>query len=47
MTPDTSSYFIAAYVAAAVIYVGYGLLLLRRTRRVKRRLEQGSGERLG
>ena len=42
MTPDTSSYFVAAYVAAAVIYLAYGLSLYRRTRRVRRRLEDGS-----
>jgi len=40
--PDTSNYFVAAYVAAAVIYSFYGLTLFRRTRRLKRRLEQGS-----
>ncbi len=42
MTPDTSRYFIAAYVAAAAIYLGYGLMLFRRTRRVKLRLESAS-----
>lgn len=40
MMPDTSSYYVAAYVAAAVLYVGYTLMLFRRTRRVKRRLRQ-------
>ncbi len=40
MMPDTSSYFIGAYVAAAVIYLLYGLTLMRRARRVRRRLEQ-------
>lgn len=40
MTPDTSSYFVAAYVAAAVIYLLYGLTLYRRTRKVKRRLSE-------
>ena len=40
MTPDTSSYFVAAYVAAAVIYLLYGLTLYRRARKVKRRLSE-------
>lgn len=40
MTPDTSRYFVAAYVAAAVIYAAYALSLWRRARRVKRRLEE-------
>ena len=42
--PDTSSYYVAAYIAAAVVYVGYALMLLRRTRRVKRRLAGTSRE---
>ena len=42
MTPDTSRYFIAAYVAAAAIYSAYAFFLWRRTRRVKRRLEVAS-----
>ena len=31
--PDTSGYMVAAYVAAAVIYLGYAAWLLWRTRK--------------
>jgi hypothetical protein len=31
--PDTHAYMVAAYVAAAVIYLGYAFWLYRRTRK--------------
>lgn len=34
MTPDNAGYFHAAYLAAALIYLGYGLSLWRRSRRL-------------
>jgi hypothetical protein len=39
MTPDNGFYYHAAYVAAAVIYVGYALTLRVRVRRLRARLE--------
>jgi hypothetical protein len=33
MTPDTSGYMVAAYVAAAVIYLGYAAWMFWRTRK--------------
>ncbi len=38
MTPDTSAYYHAAYVAAAILYVGYVATLWWRYRTVSRRL---------
>lgn len=40
MPPDTSAYFHAAYIVAAVLYTGYALTLWRRARRVRERLRQ-------
>ncbi len=40
MPPDTSAYFHAAYVVAAVLYTGYALTLWRRARRVRERLRR-------
>ena len=37
--PDTASYYHVAYAWAAVLYGGYSLLLWRRARRVRARLE--------
>jgi hypothetical protein len=37
--PDTASYYHIAYAWAAVLYGGYALLLWRRARRVRARLE--------
>ncbi|HTE47130.1 MAG TPA: hypothetical protein VK636_17915 [Gemmatimonadaceae bacterium] len=39
MTPDTQGTFIAGYVAATIIYVGYTLTLWLRGRRVRERLD--------
>jgi hypothetical protein len=39
MTPDNGFYYHAAYVAAAVIYLGYALTLRVRARRLRARLE--------
>lgn len=40
--PDTSAYFHAAYIAAAVLYGGYVLSLWIRMRRVRERLRTAS-----
>lgn len=40
MPPDTSAYYHAAYIAAAVLYVGYIVILFWRYRKVIRRLNQ-------
>lgn len=37
--PDTASYYHIAYTWAAVLYGGYSLLLWRRARRVRARLD--------
>ncbi len=42
MPPDTSAYFHAAYVVAAVLYTAYSLTLWRRARRVRDRLRQAT-----
>ena len=43
--PDNSSFLTAAYAVAAVVYVGYALLLMRRRARVREALRQAaSGE---
>jgi hypothetical protein len=34
--PDNTSYMVAAYVVAGVIYLGYTLSLVRRSRRTRR-----------
>lgn len=39
MIPENAGYFHAAYIAAAVIYVGYVVSLWRRRRHVRRRLD--------
>jgi hypothetical protein len=36
--PDNAGYFHAAYIVAAVVYVGYALLLVRRRARARRAL---------
>ena len=36
--PDTSAYYHAAYVWAAVLYAGYSAILWSRARRLRRRL---------
>ena len=38
MPPDNAAYFHAAYALAALIYVGYAALLVRRRARVRRAL---------
>jgi hypothetical protein len=38
MTPDTSSYYHAAYVVVGLIYLAYAGLLWRRVRYVRARL---------
>ncbi|HEX2778439.1 MAG TPA: hypothetical protein VHM30_03000 [Gemmatimonadaceae bacterium] len=37
MTPDNTGYMIAGYIAAAVVYLGYTLVLVRRRRDIARR----------
>ena len=37
MTPDNGGFMVAGYLAAATIYLGYTLVLLRRRRDVARR----------
>jgi hypothetical protein len=37
MTPDTGAYAVAAYLAAALIYGGYIIALVRRRRALDRR----------
>ena len=41
--PDNAGYYHAAYVAAAVIYLGYGMSLWWRGRRLRARGGYGSG----
>ena len=36
--PDNAAYYHAAYVVAAVVYLGYALLLVRRRARARRAL---------
>ncbi len=38
MPPDNAGYFYAAYALAALVYVGYALLLVRRRARARRAL---------
>jgi len=40
MIPDNGGYATAAYIAAAVIYVGYALSLRSRARRLAARLKE-------
>lgn len=42
MPPDTSAYYHAAYIVAAVLYTGYALTLWRRARRVRERLDRAA-----
>jgi hypothetical protein len=41
--PDNASYMHAAYVVAAVVYLGYAAALLRRRARVRAALRQAEG----
>ncbi len=41
--PDNAGYFHAAYVVAAVVYLGYTALLVRRRARARRALQAGEG----
>ena len=41
MPPDNAGYFHAAYALAALVYVGYAALLVRRRARVRRALGLG------
>ena len=41
--PDNASFMYAAYVAAAVVYLGYAAALLRRRARVRAALRQAEG----
>ncbi len=45
MPPDNAVYFQSAYVAIAVLYAGYAVLLMRRRARVRRALERESATR--
>ena len=38
MTPDNAGYYYAAYIVAAVIYVGYALSIVLRTRALRARV---------
>jgi hypothetical protein len=38
MTPDNAGYMVAAYVLAALIYLGYVAVLAARARRLRERL---------
>lgn len=40
-TPQNGAFMVAAYIVAAVIYLGYALSLWRRARRALRDAEQG------
>jgi hypothetical protein len=40
VTPDNSIYYIAAYIAAAVVYGGYAFSLVLRSRRDRARLDR-------
>ena len=39
MPPDNAGYMHAAYAVAAVLYIGYGLLLYRRRAKVRAQLK--------
>jgi hypothetical protein len=39
MPPSNAQYYVAAYVAAAVIYLAYGISLAARVRRLRARLD--------
>ncbi len=41
--PDNAGYFQAAYLVAAVLFLGYALLLVRRRARVRRALGVAPG----
>ncbi len=41
MPPDNAGYFYAAYALAALVYVGYAVLLVRRRARARRALGLG------
>jgi hypothetical protein len=41
--PDNAGYFHAAYVVAAVVYLGYAALLVRRRARARRALGAAAG----
>jgi hypothetical protein len=43
--PDNAGYFHAAYAMAALVYLGYAVLLVRRRSRVRRALEREAGGR--
>ena len=45
--PDNAGYYHAAYVVAAVVYLGYALLLVRRRARARRALGAERGGRPG
>ena len=42
MPPSNAGYYIAAYVAAATIYLGYGLSIAVRMRRLRARSTAGA-----
>ena len=41
--PDNASFLNAAYAVAAIVYVGYAVLLMRRRARVREALRQAAG----
>ena len=41
--PDNASFLHAAYAVAAVVYLGYALVLVRRRARVREALRQARG----
>ena len=45
MMPDNGGYATAAYIAAAIIYVGYALSVRARARRLAERLAQSNEQR--
>jgi hypothetical protein len=44
MIPSNAGYYEAAYIAAAVIYVGYALTIVLRTRALRARLRAARQE---
>ena len=44
MPPSNAGYFVAAYIAVAVVYSLYGISIVLRTRAVRSRLASTRGE---
>ena len=43
MTPDNGMFAVAAYALAAIVYVGYSVILVVRERRLRARIDSHAG----